>query len=243
MRYEELERMYRLEDDYWWFVGRRRLVHSLVQRYGPPDPMILDAGCGTGGTMDYLRPLGSVYGADLSLDALQFCRSRGHQALLQCRAESIAARGDSFDVVVASDLLEHLPDDAAGVQEAFRVTKPGGIVVITVPAYQWLWSEHDEALSHLRRYSKRELRGLLEQAGADVVKLTYAVCLVFPAIVGVRVLQRRKHKSSAPHTQLMPVPDWANRLLVSIHDLEAWWLTRAGFPWGATLVAVARKPV
>lgn len=243
MRYEELEKMYRLEDRYWWFVGRRRLVRALLRRYAPAAARVLDVGCGTGGTMDALAGCGEVFGADISNAALALCRERGHALLIQSRAEGLACRDACFDATTCCDILEHLEDDAAGFAEIARVLGPGGSAIITVPAYQWLWSEHDEALSHKRRYGKRELRGRIEAAGLRIRKLTYAVSLVFPMVLLIRLAGRlRVRKLGAPHTQLMSLPGWLNALLTLLGDIEVWVISRFGFPFGASLVAVVERP-
>jgi hypothetical protein len=117
------------------------------------------------------------------------------------------------------------------------------VLIASVPAYQWLWSEHDVALSHYRRYSRQGLRDLLVGAGARVVKLTYAVSFVFPLVVLVRLLGRiRPRRNGNPDTHLVPPPGPINRLLIALHDLEAAIIVRAGLPWGSSLIAVARKP-
>lgn len=242
MRLEELDKMYRLEDTYWWFVGRRRLVEQLVRRYGVASPRMLDVGCGTGGTMDALGPLGEVWGADISQDALDFCRERGHESVRLCAAEALDFEDASFDLALACDVLEHV-DDVQALREILRVLRPGGIVVATAPAYRFLWSEHDLALSHRRRYERRDLRDRLREAGFEVVKLTYAVSFVFPVVVLFRLLNRaRVRRLGTPHTQLLRIPGWLNWLFTLIQDIENWFVIRTGFLFGTSLVAVARKP-
>ena len=225
-------------------MSRRRLVHALIRRYGPPSPRILDVGCGTGGTLDALADLGEVTGLDLSDSALGFCRRRGHTRLVRSRAEAVGMAGDSFDVAVCCDVIEHLDNDQEGLAEVFRLVKPGGIAVITVPAYKWLWSAHDEALSHKRRYEKRELAAALKVHGVQVEKLTFAVSLVLPVVLVFRLLSRlRVRDLGRPHTQTMAVPGWLSSLLLAVSAVDTRVVTRAGFPWGVSLVAVARKPV
>jgi SAM-dependent methyltransferase len=243
MRVEELEKMYRLEDAYWWFVGRRRLVHALLRRYGPPQPRLLDVGCGTGGTLDEVRDEGELWGVDVAREALEFCRQRGHRGLGQCTVEALPFAADSFDVALCCDILEHLDDDRAGLAEVLRVLRPGGIAIVTLPAYPWLWSEHDVALSHRRRYDRASFRAALKGFDVRIVKLTYGVTLVFPVVLAVRVLSRlRIRRLGQPHTQLMSMPGWANRLLIGLQALEAQVVSRFGFPFGTSLVAVLRKP-
>lgn len=235
--------MYRLEDTYWWFVSRRRLVRALVKRFAPPRPRILDLGCGTGGTLDALAGLGDLTGADISAEALAFCRRRGHTALQECSAEALPFGEEQFDVVICCDVFEHLEHDELGAAEVLRVLRPGGVLIASVPAYQWLWSDHDVALSHHRRYSRRGLRALLVNAGAQVVKLTCAVSFVFPLVMAVRLLGHLRPRANGnPDTKLVPPPGPVNRLLIALHDLEAAIIVHAGLPWGSSLIAVARKP-
>ena len=243
MRVEELEKMYQMEDNYWWFVGRRRLIRALVERFGAREAAIVDVGCGTGGTMDALRGLGELTGADISADALGFCRERSHRSLVQCRADYLPLRGDSFDVAVCCDVLEHLEDDAGGFAEIVRVLKPGAVMVISVPAYKWLWGEHDEALSHLRRYEKREVRALMKGNGMQEVKLTYAVSLLFPLAVALRLAGKLRKRTGPPQTQAQELPGLINRVFIGIQNVETFVIARWGFPWGASLIAVGRKPI
>lgn len=244
MRKSELDKMYQLEDTYWWFIGRRRLVKALVQRFGPPDPQIVDVGCGTGGTLDALHDSGVLTGADVSADALQLCRDRGHQRLTQCVAEALPFHDGAFDVAICCDVFEHLKDDSEGFAEVVRVLKPGGIMVISVPALQWLWSEHDVALSHFRRYEKHQIRDLMKVHGLEISKLTYGVGLLFPAVVASRLMGRLvPHRPRAPHTQVSRLPCMLNQPLLWIQDLETFLIPRWGLPIGASLIAVGRKPL
>ena len=185
-----------------------------------------------------------MWGADISEDALAFCRQRGHEHLQCCPAERLGFEDATFDVAVCCDVLEHLDNDALAFAEVLRVLKPGGVAIITVPAYPFLWSEHDEALSHRRRYTKAELRTRLQESGARLVKLTYAVSFVFPAIVAIRLLARlRLRRMGTPHTQVGRLPRWANRLLLALSEVENRLVLSCGCPCGTSLVAVAAKPV
>ena len=128
----EYERMYRYEDHYWWFVSRRELVDSLVRRLPlPHQAIIVDVGCGTGATAMQLRRYGTVIGVDISLLALSWSRQRGLNNLLLAAAERLPIAPESVDVIVATDILEHLDDDVAVLKEFYRALKPGGYVVIT----------------------------------------------------------------------------------------------------------------
>ncbi len=241
MRYNELKQMYQLEETYWWFVGRRRLVRDLICDYGRSDQLkILDAGCGTGGTMQAIGDMGEVWGCDISRDALQFCRQRGLEKLVRCRVEDLQFADDSFDIVVSCDVLEHIPDDATALREMHRVLRADGLGVITLPALKFLWSSHDEILGHLRRYHKRGLRELLVDAGFEVIKLTYAVTFLLPVIIGYRLGQKILSRRGA-QTGLVAVSPLVNHLFVALLQAESYLIRQAALPWGASLVAVVRK--
>ena len=250
MRVAELEKMFRLEDTYWWFVARRKLARDLLTRYGPRtgqgrdgSPLrILDVGCGTGATLRSLSEFGTVVGIDSSQEALRFSRRRGDFPLVQARGEALPARSESVDVITALDLLEHVPDDAAAAAELARALRPGGVLLVTVPALPFLWSEHDEALGHLRRYRARQLRAILEGAGLKVERLSPLITLLLAPIGALRLLQRvLPRKDAHPETAFIVPPAPANVLLTWLLWLESRWALRWNLPVGVSLMAVARK--
>jgi len=244
MRVAELQEMYELEDSYWWFVGRRRMLRRLITTCAPTDrPLhILDAGCGTGGTMEALADLGEIHGCDLSGDALEMCRARGDWELSCSTVEAMAYPDEQFDVVVSADVLEHVPDDARAMREAARVLRPGGLLVAAVPAHMWLWSEHDEALGHLRRYSRSQFRALVEGAGLQTKKLTEAVALALPAVLMYRAMRRLTRRVGRPKTSLVRLPGVLNRLLIGLLDIENALMPCISLPLGTSLVCAAVKP-
>jgi len=245
MRSRDFEELYNLEETYWWFVGRRKLVRQLVERYaGDPAARVLDAGCGTGGTLKELAGTGDLCGCDASPHALAFCRERGFGNVAAGDVLALPYANDSFRCVISCDVLEHLPDDRAGLAEMMRVLQPGGILIITVPAHRFLWSEHDEALAHRRRYSARELRRKLQEAGVVVLKLSPVVVAAFAPILAFRLAQRLRPKlPDEPRTDLRVLPPWLNGLLIGALRLENWLLRLTNLPVGTSLVAVARKGV
>ncbi len=148
-----------------------------------------------------------------------------------------------MDAVLALDLLEHLPDDAAAAREFARVLRPGGILLLTVPACPELWSEHDEALDHLRRYRAARLRKVLAEAGLSIEKLSPVITTLLLPIAALRVIQRLlPRKADAPETAFIIPPRPVNWLLTAILRLERLWLRRFNLPVGVSLVAVARRP-
>jgi len=262
VRAAELEKMYRLEDTYWWFVARRALLRDLLARRlrrafprgnarvweprlrGDRGPLcILDVGCGTGATLAVLTEFGQVVGIDSSPEALRWCRRRAPYHLVLARGEALPVKGEAADVITALDLLEHIPDDGAAVVEFARVLRPGGLLVATVPALPWLWSGHDEALDHLRRYPASRLRQCLEQAGLEVVRLTPLIASLLPPVAALRLLQRvLSRKNAHPQTAFIVPPRPVNWLLTALLWLENRWALRWNLPLGVSLMAVARKP-
>jgi len=242
--------MFQLEDTYWWFVARRWLVRDLLSNYRPTmsrqgvsRPRILDVGCGTGATLELLAEVGQAVGLDSSRDALRYSRRRGKHRLLLGRGEALPVAEESFDIITALDLLEHIPDDAAAVREFARVLRPGGILLVTVPALPWLWSEHDEALDHLRRYTRKRLQGVLKSAGLRVERLSPLIALLLLPIAALRMLQRLlPKKKSQPETAFIIPPRLVNWLLIGLLWFENRWALRWNLLVGVSLMAVARKP-
>jgi SAM-dependent methyltransferase len=244
MNHPEYERMFRNEDHYWWFVSRRELVVDLVARL-PMDPasrpVIVDLGCGTGATAAALGRFGRVVGIDFSPLALDCCGRRGLTCLARARAELIPIQDACVDAIVATDVLEHIDDDAATLAEFFRILKPGGHAVITVPAYRFLWSEHDEALMHKRRYMARTLSARAVGEGFRVRLSSYALCFLLPLALG-RLLKTRRSPDRPPQAQVKPVSPWLNAALVRFQRLETRLLHHVRLPWGLSVVAVLHKP-
>ncbi|HSV74136.1 MAG TPA: class I SAM-dependent methyltransferase [Chthonomonadales bacterium] len=240
MNAEEYERMYRLEDTYWWFVGRHHLAIDLLDRAfgGRRDLRILDIGCGTGAMSELLAAWGEVVSADCSPLALAFSRRRGLVRVCAADAMHLPFRDESFDAVVALDIIEHLPDDAVAAREIRRVLRPGGRLVATVPACPSLWSAHDVALMHQRRYVGSQVRRLMDAGGLRVRRLTHATTLLFPLAWVTRVLARR---SGSLHARLVPLSGPANRLLVGVMAAENALLRRCDLPFGLSVCCVAER--
>jgi SAM-dependent methyltransferase len=243
---DEYRRMFELEDDYWWFVARRRLAMGLLQTAlssedSPPRPTVLDLGCGTGVVLREMREWASAVGLDMSDVALSFCRRRGLSDLVVARGECLPLKADSVEGVIALDILEHIPDDRSAFREVFRVLKPGGALVLSVPAFMTLWGPHDVALMHQRRYRAGGIRRLLKDAGFEVERLSHSIFLLFPVVLAIRLVE--KLKRGTPQASLPAVPRWFNRALIGVQAWEAALIGRMSLPWGSSIVAVARKPL
>lgn len=242
MNNPEYERMFRNEDHYWWFVSRRELVLDAVGRLPLSDtPTIVDIGCGTGATADALRRFGKVVGVDFSSLALSLCKRRDLNSVVQGRAEALPLPDACADVLVATDILEHLDDDLAALAEFLRVLKPGGHAVITVPAFRFLWSEHDDALMHRRRYVAPELATRARSSGFRIAREGYALFFLFPLALG-RLLKPKAPTGRPPEAQLKPVAPWLNAALIRFQRFESALSRTVRLPWGLSVVAVLQKP-
>ena len=245
MNREEYARMYDAEERQWWYAGMRALSFALLRRHWPPAsaggalPRILDAGCGTGNNLRHLAQWGRPAGVDLSADALRFCRERG-----------VAAAGGSlmalpfadatFDCVTSFDVIYHrwVTDDAAAVREMARVLRPGGLMLVRVPALRALWGAHDEAVHSRHRYTATELRALLGGQGLSLLRLTYGNSLLFPLVAARRTLDRLTGRHGSD-VGFLPAPlEWAFR---NVLRAEAALVRRVSLPLGTSLFALARK--
>jgi SAM-dependent methyltransferase len=165
----------------------------MLRRAGlPMAPRVLDAGCGTGRNLAEFGSLGDAHGVDPSPEAIEFCRRRGLGAVREAGLEALPFEDEAFDLILATDVLEHVERDDVAAAELRRVAARDALLLVTVPAYRWLWSQHDDSHHHLRRYTRRELRGRLAGAGWRPVLQTYFNALLLPPIALVRLLARRR---------------------------------------------------
>jgi SAM-dependent methyltransferase len=229
--------LYALEESHWWFRGRRAVLRALVDRADPPRPArILDAGCGTGRNLVEFGDRGPAVGVDPSAQAVAFCRQRGLEGVTQATLESLPFEDGSFDLLFAFDVIEHIEDDERALRELRRVAAPGARLVVTVPAYSWLWSAHDEEHHHVRRYTLRRLRERAAVAGWETTFATYFNSILLPPIALLRALPRRNGRSD-----LELVPPALNRALEQPLRLEARAISRgARLPAGVSAATVLR---
>lgn len=235
--------MRELEDHYWWFVARRRVALALLDDAGLTKPRLLDGGCGAGALLAELAQRGRAVGVDVSASAIALTRERGLEPIVQADLERLPLAAGAFDVVMLLDVLEHVRDDQQALNEAARVLRPGGLAIITLPALGFLWSAHDEALGHYRRYQPSRVRQMIADAGLAATRVSFGLFFFFPVAVVLRSWQRLVHRrrGGPPQTGIIRVPRWLNRLLVRFMDLENAILRRVNLPIGVSLVVVARK--
>ena len=231
-----------LKEKHWWFKARRQLIAKVIRSLKlAPQAQLLEAGCGTGGNLAMLSQFGLLHAFEPETEALSIAVQRGAYKILHGSLPlDIPFSWESFDLVVALDVLEHVEDDAAALASLRHYLKPGGRLLITVPAHPWLWSEHDARHHHHRRYTRQELRERLEGAGFAIRRLGYFNTVLFPLIAGVRLLQRVHGKQGAAD-DAMP-SGWVNRILYGLFMIESLWIGRCGAPMGVSLLAVVDVP-
>lgn len=246
MKTEMYGHIQNIEQAHWWYVARRKIIFDWVFRMlaDYSAPRMLDMGCGTGFNMEYLRNNGysHIVGLDFSSEALTLCQSRNLPHLVCGDGTRSPLRHESFDVIMALDLIEHLDDDVQTLQECARLLRSNGSLVIFVPAFRFLWSLQDEVSRHRRRYTANELEQKLRTAGLSITKLTYANMLLFPLIWAGRVALRLSgyHIRGTSENDLHP--KWSNSLLQVIFATERPLLRYVSFPFGVSLLCIARKP-
>lgn len=234
------DEMFRLEERHWWFAAKHQIILTLLDRIVPSDPTarIADLGCGCGRMLELLHERYSAIGVDASPQALEFCRRRNVSIELGHLPDQLPLPQQSFDAVLMLDVLEHLDDDLASARAAAALLKPQGYLLVTVPAYAWLYGPHDAAHHHRRRYSKRELARTLTAAGLRIELLSYYNTFLFPLALLQRLGQRLSGSTSQVATKTPSAP--INSLFRKVFAVERHLIGRLPLPAGLSLVAIAK---
>lgn len=236
---------YELENNYWWFTARAQIIRAMMQRYCTglkPGDTVVDVGCGTGGFLASIADLYTAVGLDVSDTAIAYCRRRGIKQLYKTTLEDFSPQGLNIKALLMLDVIEHIDDDGSVVARAYDLLPPGGYLIASVPAYQWLWSTHDDLHMHKRRYTRKRFEDLLTGRGFSIVKSTYFNTFLFPAAVAKRLLEKNKKYESA-HDVVDRVSPGMNSLLRTVFAMESPLLTRMNLPFGLSVFAIARKPL
>ena len=239
-----MKAMLDVDEHHWWYRGRRLVVNAELARLPlPPRPRILDAGCGSGRILQELIRYGEVSGIELDPRAAEAARARGHGEVREGKLEELPWEAGSFDLITCLDVIEHTPDDRVTLTELRRVCAPGGWLLLTVPAYQALWSQHDVANHHFRRYGRKTLRQAAADTGWTLDRLTSFNTILLPPAAIVRLAQRGRRAGENYTPELERGPDWLNALLERPLRAEARWIARGRtLPAGLSLMAVFQNP-
>ncbi len=242
----EYETMFQVEEWHWWYKGLRALLkRSWNSNVSVERPCFLDIGCGTGANMMAFSALAEIAGVDICPDAISFCQRRKLSVSAVGSALSLPFDEQTFDVAVCTDVLYHraVPDPVEALREAHRVLRPGGLLFLNVPAYEWLWSSHDEAIHTGRRFTKPEITSLICEAGLEPVRVTYWNTLLFPLIALARLWRRGVSGGESQAESDFQKGSGAalNGLFSAILAVERTLLRAMDLPFGVSIFAVARR--
>jgi SAM-dependent methyltransferase len=244
----EYMRMYTLETNFWWYRVLHELVESVIQKYkGDGSISILDAGCGTGRMMEICQKYGKVYGIDYSTDAVAYARKRGLENVELGDLNDVRLEDNTYDVIVSLDVLYHsaIKDDKAIVDKFYHSLKKEGVLIINLPAFEYLKREHDIVVHTKKRYRRKPFEKDLEEIGFAILRSSYRMPLLYFVILIAKLLRFGNKTSENPgesESDLKELPGWLNTLLLKLGRLENWWLRHGfGFPVGSSLFIVARK--
>ncbi|SNB48123.1 bifunctional 2-polyprenyl-6-hydroxyphenol methylase/3-demethylubiquinol 3-O-methyltransferase UbiG [Geobacter sp. DSM 9736] len=232
-----------IEDSHWWFCARREIIFSELKRFLPPGAgmCLAEIGCGTGGNLRVLERHYSVLGVDLAPEAVKYASERLEAPVfLGDFRDRLKGRWDQIDAVLLADVLEHVEDDVAFLHDIVSCLKPGGILLLTVPAHRFLWSHHDLVLGHIRRYSAAGLRALWQGLPVEELRFSSFNFILFPIMAAVRLLGRGGERKEG-ESDLRPLPAPLNGLLFRLFALERLLLKVCPLPYGASYLALLRK--
>jgi SAM-dependent methyltransferase len=246
MKPEEYQVMYDVEDTYWWYVGMRSIFLSLLDGHcaARTDLKILDAGCGTGAMLSHLTPYGGVVGVDVSPEAIRLATSRQVEGceLVQSSVTDLPFDDEVFDLVTSFDVICCIDEHGLAFTELSRVLKPGGRVILNLPAYNPLRSEHDLAVHIKKRYTRADVVEEVERVGLTVERVAHANTLLFPIEAAVRIAKKIPAKSTnEARSDLHSLPSAINRSLAQVLFVERWLLRKIDLPFGLSVICVARR--
>ena len=232
------QQMAELDDRHWWYRARRRILAELIRRevHPAPDARILEIGCGTGHNLAMLSGFGHVDGLELDDEAAALSEKRLGRKVLRSPLPELAGVRKKYDLIGAFDVIEHIEDDHAALAAIATKLKPGGKFMMTVPAHPWMWTAHDVANHHKRRYSKRALRALITGSPMRLEKIGYFNSLLFPIAITERAASKLRGKDNGD-VSLPPAP--LNRALEAVFASERYLVGRLPLPPGLSLFAVA----
>ncbi len=250
MKNEIYDLTFELEEHYWWYVARRKIILSQIQQMLPAadlnsKPRILEYGCGTGKTLSCLSPWAEVYGLDISQQALDYCRQRQlvNLKLIDLSKEMDLDNpfDDPYDLILMLDVLEHIEDQTALLERIKRWLKPGGQLLITVPAFNFLWSGEDYVSNHLRRYTKSSLTEIMRESGLHIERISYFNFFLFPLQAGIILFNNMFCPRTMQQSNLHTLSGSINSMLTAIMSAEVHLLKMFNFPFGGSIICVVNN--
>lgn len=234
------EDMHRLERTHWWFRARREILSRIVEETVPRGGSILDIGCGTGFMLEHLRRHYDVHGLDDAGIAVELCHKKGLDFVERGLLGKTKLPRDAYDMVMFLDVIEHIDDDVGVLRAAEQVLAPNGSVLVTVPALNILWSEHDVVHHHRRRYDRHSLTTALRSAGLEPQWMSYFNTLLFPLVFAARMAGKLRKSAGPSDADALP-PGPINELLYRTFGAERWLLPRLRMPVGVSLACIAKR--
>lgn len=234
-----------IEDNHWWFRGRRAILNYFVGKYFRPHtktPSILDVGCGCGANLSFLSSYGNVSGVDTSEQSLAYCKQKfDYHVEYAHLPDGLDVKFSNLNLITAFDVIEHIEDDMAAIKTLHQRLSVNGMLICTVPAYMWMWSEHDEINHHKRRYTKLELKKKLEAVGFTVRYSSYFNTILFPFAAIPRLLKKILPKKTSPKSDFAIYGETINRILTSVFSSEHKLMNHLSLPFGVSILIVAEK--
>ncbi|MBK8622088.1 MAG: class I SAM-dependent methyltransferase [Saprospiraceae bacterium] len=235
---------YSLERNHWWFVVRSALIRQCLDMHLPKSrPLqILNIGIATGATSQMLSHFGEVISSEYDEETCRFVKEELGIEVIQASVTDLPFENDTFDLVCAFDVIEHVEEDAPGVIEMKRVCKKNGFIAITVPADMALWSQHDVINHHFRRYNLNEISDLMSKPGLSATYSGYFNTILYPPVLLVRKLKNIFTNSKKPASDFdMSLPGWTNYLLKTVFSIEKWWFGKLQMPFGVSIMWLGQK--
>lgn len=236
------EEMYKVESQHWWFVARRKIIESVIKRLNlANDARIMDAGCGNGDNLALLSKYGEVVAMERDENALGKAQSRNIGEVFKGELPDNISDGinEDKDLIVLLDVLEHIDDDVGSLSSLRNIAKHNGRLILTVPAYQFLWTHHDEHHHHKRRYTVKLIKKIIEKSGWEIDYISYFNSFLFP----LALIDRMKQKvfPSEKGSDLKMPPKWINLFFEKIFSFESHLIGNIVFPFGLSIMVVAKK--
>ncbi len=241
MRQDLYAELFNVENNHWWHIHKRAIVHDFIERLVEPGK-VLDIGAGTGKILSELKDKGwQIMGIDGEKEAVKWSKKRGVKIMQACLEKKLPFKENSFDLVLSLDVLEHLGKDSNALKEINRVLKPKGIALITVPAYHWLFNYWDKMLGHKRRYSTQSLKKIINLKGFRIEHLGYFSMFIFPLALLVRFFKKLLGKTQTSDFQTTPLSLVSTPVIKLFNYLERFLITLINLPFGLSVICVIRK--